>query len=607
MISLGSVKWGTGPAIPITFEYEKRRSGADMQYRVQVTVASITGSSYFGYPIYLDVSLDGTVFDSVTLKKASPNRWSSAITFTSDWHTIPNKTSGTTEVTFRVYSGSGGNRNNTYAYSMGVDPAASVVSAPDGTLATPLNLTVTQYNSGFTHTITYTCGSASGTVCTKATATTVAWNTSNGNVLALASQNTSGPSVNVTFTITTYSGADPIGTNSTTITMAIPDEVRPSLALSITDAAGYLSTYGAYVQGYSRLRIAATVTLAYGSPIKAYSVVADGRNYNYYGVETVTTGAIQGKGVLTVEAAAADSRSRSSGLISENITVLEYSRPSVSVNAYRCNSSGAADQEGAYMKVEVSSTISSLNGKNSATYKVVYSGGTLTGSGTNFTSNPLACDVSSIHNIEVTITDKLSSTTKAAVIPIAYTLLDFYETGRGIAFGKVGTRDGFDCAMDAYFGHKRVQEVGSPTADTDAVNRAYAHNTFSPAKEDTTYPGCYYRMVSGVKEWLNPPLVEGVEYRTTERYAGKPVYILMKDLGSLPNAGSKTVEDLATNVDRIVDAVLNTASADACYHNSREVSWYVGSYGWPYCIIITTSDLSAYTARIKIKYTKTTD
>lgn len=607
MISLGSVNWGTGPVIPITFAYEKQRSGADMQYRVQVTVASITGSSYFGYPIYLDVTMGGATTDSVTLKTASPNRWSSAITYTSGWHTVSNKVSGTTEVKFRVYSGSGGNRNNTYTYSMAVDPAASKVSAPNGTLATTLNLTVTRYNTGFTHTITYACGSASGTVCTKSTATTVAWNTTNGNVLALASQNTAGQSVSVTFTITTYSDTTVIGTDSTTVTMAIPDSVRPSLALSITDDAGYLSTYGAYVQGYSKLRIAATVTLAYGSPVKAFSVIADGKTYNYYSVETVTTGVIQGKDTLTVTAAVADSRSRSSGLVSKDITVLEYSKPSVSVNAYRCNSSGAADPEGAYMKVGVTSTISSLNGKNSATYKIVYSGGTLTGNGTNFTSGPLACDVSSIQNIEVTITDKLSSTTKAAVVPIAYTLLDFYKTGRGISFGKVGTRDGFDCAMDAYFGNKRVQEVGSPTADTDAVNRAYVHDTFAPATEDTTYPGCYYRMVDDVKEWLNPPLVVGVEYRTTERYVGKPVYILLKDLGSLPNAGSRTVENLSTKVDRIVDAVFNTASTDASYHNAQEVSWYVGSYGWPYCIMKTTTDMSAYTARITIKYTKTTD
>ena len=46
----------------------------------------------------------------------------------------------------------------------------------------------------------------------------------------------------------------------------------------------------------------------------------------------------------------------------------------------------------------------------------------------------------------------------------------------------------------------------------------------APAIESKDYPGCYYRMVDGEVEWLNPPMVTGVEYRTTERRDGKPVY-----------------------------------------------------------------------------------
>ena len=51
--------------------------------------------------------------------------------------------------------------------------------------------------------------------------------------------------------------------------------------------------------------------------------------------------------------------------------------------------------------------------------------------------------------------------------------------------------------------------------------------------ESTDYPGCYYRMVGGVVEWLNPPLQLGQEYRTTERYLGKPVYTMTKDYGAV--------------------------------------------------------------------------
>ena len=36
----------------------------------------------------------------------------------------------------------------------------------------------------------------------------------------------------------------------------------------------------------------------------------------------------------------------------------------------------------------------------------------------------------------------------------------------------------------------------------------------------TDHPGCYYRMIDGVTEWVNPPMAVGVEYRTTERFNG---------------------------------------------------------------------------------------
>lgn len=452
MITLGSVTWGTGPIIPMTFSYEKQRSGADMKYRVKVSIDPVNGSSYFGYPIYLGLTIAGSDKGSATVKSAAPYQWSSAITYTSPWYTVSNKTTGTTAVTFKMYSGLGSTRSETYSYSMAIDPAGSVVKASNGTLGTPLTLTVTRYNTAYTHTITYTCGNKTGTICTKSSAETVTWNADTGNTLTLASQNTTGTSVTVQFTITTYNGSTAFIESRTTVTMAIPDGVKPSVALAVEDAAGYLATYGAYVQGWSKLKLTATPTLAYDSPIKTYAITADGKTYDS---TPVTTGAIQGKGTLTLTAKVTDSRERPSEVVSKTITVLEYYKPSVTAVAYRCNSSGAADPEGAYMRVGFTSAIASLNSKNTATYTITYSSaagsGTLTGSGTSFTSATIACDVSKVWSIEVKVTDKLDSSTVAAVIPIAFTLMDFYNTGKGIAFGKVATRDGFDCAMDAYF------------------------------------------------------------------------------------------------------------------------------------------------------------
>ena len=601
MITLASFSWGSGPKIPITLGYEHQRSGADMQYRVQVTIGTLSSStSYFGYPIYLKLTMDGTLFETTTLKAASPNQWSSAITYTSPWYTVSNKTSGTTVVSFNLYSGSGSTRNDTFSYSMIVDPAASILTAPNGTLGSPLTLSVNKYNTAFTHTINYVCGSASGTVCTQSSATSVAWNTTNGNTVALASQNTIGQSVTVVFTIITYSGSTEVGRNTAVSVCTIPNTVKPTVALAVSDAAGYMSTYGAYVQGWSKLLITATPTLAYGSPIKTYEITADGKTYS---TSPVTTDVLQNKGTLSVTAKVTDSRTYPSDPVSTNITVIEYAKPSVTVTAYRCNSGGTADPEGAYMKFGFTATISSLNGKNSATYSIVYKAGngsatTITGSGLSYTSNILDCDVSQVWSIEVTVTDKLDSTTKAATIPISFTLLDFYSTGKGLSLGKVATRDGFDCAMDSYFGNKRVQEVGTPTATTDAVNLAYVNANFQPAKADAAYPSCYYRTVDGVKEWINPPMVSGVEYRTAERWMGKPVYTKIVSFGKLPNSTSAYIQWYPDS-----GSVAYVISAFAVTSGGSVLN-VVDSANTGSIWIVTSGDYSSQTANVVLKYTK---
>ena len=455
MITLGSERWtASSPKITLTFEYEKQRSGANMQYRGKITVSTVTGGSYFGYPVYLKLSIAGELRETVTLKSASPSRWSDAITYTSAWYTVANKTTGTTPISFNVYSGSGADRSGTYSYEMGVDAAASEITASAGTLGTPLTLTLTRYNTNFTDTISYKCGTAGDTIVSDSKAASVTWDSSKGNTAALSSQNTKGQSVDVTFTVTTYSGSTVVGTNSKTVAMAIPTTVVPSVSLKVEDAAGYLATYGAYVQGFSKLRITATPTLAYSSPITAYSITADGATYS---INPVTTPAVQGKGTLRITAKVTDARARSNTATPVDITVLEYVKPAVTLTVKRCDANGTLNDEGDHMKIMLSSTISSLNGKNSAHYTIEYvddtgAKKTITGAGTSYTSpTPIACATSRTKDVSATVADDLGSTPRSATVPIAYTLMDYHNSGKGIAFGKVGTREGFDCAMAAYF------------------------------------------------------------------------------------------------------------------------------------------------------------
>lgn len=72
-----------------------------------------------------------------------------------------------------------------------------------------------------------------------------------------------------------------------------------------------------------------------------------------------------------------------------------------------------------------------------------------------------------------------------------------------------------------------VTGLGTPVNDNDAVPKNYV----MPAIESEEHPGCYYHTVDGAIEWINPPLVPGVEYRTTERFTERPVYTKFVQLG----------------------------------------------------------------------------
>lgn len=71
---------------------------------------------------------------------------------------------------------------------------------------------------------------------------------------------------------------------------------------------------------------------------------------------------------------------------------------------------------------------------------------------------------------------------------------------------------------------------------TDAYGYLTADN-YSGAKAIKTY----YNSVWNDWEWENPPMVAGVEYRTTERYNNKVVYTKYVNLGSMPASGQKKV------------------------------------------------------------------
>lgn len=111
-------------------------------------------------------------------------------------------------------------------------------------------------------------------------------------------------------------------------------------------------------------------------------------------------------------------------------------------------------------------------------------------------------------------------------------------------------------------------------------------------------------------EWVNPPMILGTEYRTTERYLGKPVYVQVVDFGQLPNNSTtgKYIPNM-DNVDKTIRWSGLTSNGYALPGGDVYTGWdeiavrIVGSR----IDVKTTTDESAYTATFTLWYTKTTD
>lgn len=130
--------------------------------------------------------------------------------------------------------------------------------------------------------------------------------------------------------------------------------------------------------------------------------------------------------------------------------------------------------------------------------------------------------------------------------------------------------------------------------------------------ESAEHPGCYYRMVDGEKEWVTPPMLDGVEYRLTKRFNGKPVFTTYKEIGNLPASGNQTYAlghdgDTFDNIVHFEVRAKNSSGREypiPMYSSSGTLSAYARMGGSRTVYLLTFTDLSAYTGKIILEYTK---
>lgn len=318
-----------------------------------------------------------------------------------------------------------------------------------------LVINIQRASSAFTHKVYIKCGSKTYDI--------QAYNSSNVTVKytipdGMATNFPKATSGSATVYIGTYSGSTLLGEVSYPITVSIPD--KPAYYPKIT---AFTSTridgavpvaWNVYVKTKSKVKLAVTASGVLGSTIKAYSIKGPDLSSTS---SSVTTGFLNKVGTNTYTAVVTDTRGRSV-TSTVSISVVDYAAPTISTaSATRCAADGTPDEEGTYAKLLFAGTTASVAGYNasSRTYRWRIAGGewSTAYTVTDNTEVKIGGDFSADHVYEFkyTVADSFTSVSKTVSINTSYSLMDFLKGGKGIAFGKAATEEGFDVALPAKF------------------------------------------------------------------------------------------------------------------------------------------------------------
>lgn len=170
--------------------------------------------------------------------------------------------------------------------------------------------------------------------------------------------------------------------------------------------------------------------------------------------------------------------------------------------------------------------------------------------------------------------------------------------------------------------NQSMEEINQIIADNELVGmKANIKSAYDKAAaveklflESGQYPGCFYRIINGNTEWINPPNMPGLEYLTTERWGGKPVYQKTLYIGALSNKTVMSIE-IGAEYDKIISVtgyaydpennmsypfpiILNGLTPVAV------ISGIEGNGLVSYVLINVNEDLSVFSANVTVKYTK---
>ncbi len=327
---------------------------------------------------------------------------------------------GTAGYAASVYSASKTTGTLTYAY-----PASEPTLSSDTIeMGSAVTIATNRTDSSYTHTITYAFGSASGTIGTDVGAS-VSWTPP----LTLANEIPNAASGVGTITCMTYSGSALYGTKTVQFTLTVPASIVPSIssftAAQVDDGSAPYD-WGIYVRGVSKAKLTTLASGAYSSTITSYAITG-----GLSGAE-VTTGTLTTAGTNTWTVTVTDSRGRTA-TASVSVDVVDYAIPSIRGALFeRCDADGTPNDDGTYLQVKATISISDCDGCNSYTATVLYklqTGSTWETAGSYDASGEMQVyDVSladEAYDVQLVVTDAIQTVYTGTTLDIGVVLADY--------------------------------------------------------------------------------------------------------------------------------------------------------------------------------------
>ena len=395
-------------------------------------------------------------------------------TFASGTLALAHDADGTKSFTVAAFSGwLYGNGDYTAAaksFALPTIPRATTPAIGPVTIGGKATISLPRASASFTHTLSYTFGSATGAIAS-GVGSSCTWTVPE----SLAARITSKLSGTGTLTCKTYKGSTLIGTKSVNFTATVPGSMKPDLSagwatVTYDNSDTKASAIAAWVQGYSKAKAtfsSGKITCKQGATVKGYSITYLGKTIaaSPYRTGTITTTSAKVRCTVT------DSRGLSA-YEDFTITLLAYAKPVLTgADLYRADAEGKAADSGTHIAGVATAKFSDLGGKNAVTikgyWKTVggsYGTGVAMQAGTaGIISGSTELSTEKSYTAKIIATDSLGNTaTYEETIPTEKVAFHLKEGGDGAAFGKISeTAKALELAADWEFkGAKKVSAGG---------------------------------------------------------------------------------------------------------------------------------------------------